>query len=154
MKQKPIVVNWEVEKAVCEICSKMVKKYNIKQHMKNHQKPDLECRKCDRKFRWDTSLRAHMNSAHSEQTKFVLTACEFCGQKFKDKTNLKNHRFSHTGGGNYNCAKCGKYFIRNDQYKNHLSKCKGQESKNLVATVKSEENGGETESNLGLVFLK
>ena len=30
----------------------------------------------------------------------MLSACEFCGKEFKDKTNLKNHRYSHTGGGN------------------------------------------------------
>ena len=59
----------EEEKVVCEVCTKLVRKQAYKDHMKNHQKPDLECPKCDRKFRWDTSLRAHLNAAHSDQIK-------------------------------------------------------------------------------------
>lgn len=119
-KIKPIqVMNLEKEKQICEICSKSVNKVNMNQHLKNHQKPMMECPKCDRKFRWDTSLKSHINSAHGD----TWYPCEYCNKQFKDRTNLKNHRYSHTGGGNYTCGNCDSHFLRKDQYRSHLARC-------------------------------
>ena len=120
-KHKPImVVGRKVpEKVICEICSKLVSKANYQTHLKNHEPPSMECPKCDRKFRWETSVRAHLNSAHGD----TWHKCDFCEKQFKDKTNLKNHRFSHTGGGNYTCANCDSHFLRKDQYRSHMARC-------------------------------
>ena len=106
-------------KSICEICSKLVSKANYKNHLKNHEQPTMECPKCDRKFRWETSVRAHLNSAHGD----TWHKCDFCEKQFKDKTNLKNHRYSHTGGGNYTCGNCDSHFLRKDQYRSHMARC-------------------------------
>jgi hypothetical protein len=34
-----------------------------KADMKNHQQPTMQCPKCDRNFWWESSVRAHLNSA-------------------------------------------------------------------------------------------
>ena len=121
VKHKPIAIpGKEPEKQICAICSKLVKKYNMKVHLRTHEKPTMECPKCDKKFRWNTSLTAHINSAHSSTFSY---SCEFCNKQFKDQTNLKNHRYSHTGGGNYTCGNCDSHFLRKDQYSSHLARC-------------------------------
>ena len=107
---------------MCEVCSKMVLTHNIKSHMKNHEAKQLFCPKCPRVFRWKSSMTSHLKSAHGDQIKSVMSACEFCGKQFKDKSNLRQHRFSHTGGP-YSCKTCGRGFGRKDLLKSHQSKC-------------------------------
>ena len=107
---------------MCEVCSKMVLSHNIKLHMKNHEEKQITCPKCPRKFRWNSSLTSHLSSAHGDQVKTVTSACEFCGKQFKDKSNLRQHRYSHTGGP-YSCKTCGRGFGRKDLLKSHQSKC-------------------------------
>jgi len=122
-KNKPIkVVGDKKEKTMCEVCSKMVLSHNIKLHMKNHEEKQITCPKCPRKFRWNSSLTSHLSSAHGDQVKTVTSACEFCGKQFKDKSNLRQHRYSHTGGP-YSCKTCGRGFGRKDLLKSHQSKC-------------------------------
>ena len=124
-RHKPIKVlgNKKDDKVMCEICSKMISKYKLKTHMKhNHEKPQYPCPKCSRIFRWDSGRKAHLISAHSDNSTVVLHACDFCGKQFKDQSNLRQHRFSHTGGP-HACTTCGQRFIRKDQLKSHQTKC-------------------------------
>lgn len=122
-KHKPIKIQADKkEKTMCEICSKMVLTHNIKLHMKNHQEKSILCPKCPRTFRWNSSLTSHLNSAHGDTVKTVTIACEFCGKQFKDKSNLRQHRYSHTGGP-YSCKACGRGFGRKDLLKSHAAKC-------------------------------
>ena len=119
-KIQPIPLVKKIPKEICSICSKLVHRDKMKHHMSYHEEPKLECTKCDRKFYNTSSRKAHFNSAH---TNTYLYSCEFCNKQFKDRTNLKNHRYSHTGGGNHTCANCNTNFIRRDQYNSHITKC-------------------------------
>ena len=120
-KWKPIKIQGLRDKTMCEICSKMVSTRNIQGHMKNHQDKGLTCPKCPRMFRWKSSLTSHLTSAHGDLVKVVLVACEFCGKQFNNKSNLRQHRYSHTRGP-YSC-KCGRGFARKDLLTTHVSKC-------------------------------
>ena len=119
-KLKPVKIQ-ALEQTMCEICSKMVSTRNIQGHMKNHQDKELTCPKCPRMFRWKSSLTSHLTSAHGDSVKVVLVACEFCGKQFNNKSNLRQHRYSHTGGP-YSC-KCGRGFARKDMLQSHMAKC-------------------------------
>jgi hypothetical protein len=121
-KHKPIKIANKKEKTMCEICSKMVLTHNIKLHMKNHEEKQLLCPKCPRMFRWNSSLTSHLSSAHGDTVRMVTIACEFCGKQFKDKSNLRQHRYSHTGGP-HPCKSCGRGFGRRDLLNSHEAKC-------------------------------
>ena len=124
------LTNSKKDQTMCEICSKMVLSHNIKLHMKNHQEKNLLCPKCPRTFRWNSSLTSHLSSAHGDTIKAVTISCEFCGKQFKDKSNLRQHRYSHIGGP-YACKNCGRGFGRKDLLKSHVSKCANIDSNAL-----------------------
>ena len=124
-KHKPVKVfgNKKDEKVMCEICSKMIPKYKLKPHVQHeHGPPQFSCPKCPRTFRWDSSRKAHINSAHGDEFKTRMHTCDICGKQFKDVSNMKQHRYSHTGGP-HSCSACGQGFIRKDQLKSHQSRC-------------------------------
>ena len=125
---KPVKIQ-ALEQTMCEICSKMVSTRNIQGHMKNHQEKELTCPKCPRMFRWKSSLTSHLTSAHGDSVKVLLVACEFCGKQFNNKSNLRQHRYSHTGGP-YSC-KCGRGFARKDMLQSHTAKC--MKSANMIS---------------------
>jgi uncharacterized C2H2 Zn-finger protein len=90
--------------------------------MRNHQEKSLVCPKCPRVFRWDSSLKSHLSAAHSDEYRSEISASEFCGKVFKDKSNLRKHRYEHIGAP-YNCKSCGHGFGRKDFLENHEAKC-------------------------------
>ena len=65
---------------------------------------------------------SHLSAAHSDEFRSEISACEFCGKVFKDKSNLRKHRYEHIGAP-YNCKSCGHGFGRKDFLENHEAKC-------------------------------
>ena len=65
---------------------------------------------------------SHLSAAHSDEYRSEISACEFCGKVFKDKSNLRKHRYEHIGAP-YNCKSCGHGFGRKDFLENHEAKC-------------------------------
>ena len=107
------------EKFVCPICGfQTKKKYFLEVHMTKHSdKKKFECKQCDKKFTWGSSLKSHMLAAHCENTQKYV--CDICTHIFKDGANLKKHMFTHKEEKPHNCNKCGKGWIRADFLKNH-----------------------------------
>ena len=103
----------------CPICDFQTnKRINLETHMNKHSdKKNYECRNCDKKFTWSSSLKSHMLAAHSKiDMKFI---CEICTHSFKDGGNLKKHMFTHKEERPHICDRCGKGWIRADFLKNH-----------------------------------
>ena len=48
--------------------------------------------------------------------------CEFCPRKFKLKSQLMNHEVVHFEGKTFDCD-CGSKFLREKDYKDHLTQC-------------------------------
>ena len=103
----------------CNVCSFQTKiKASLGSHIRKHsEQKSIECKLCDKKFKWVSSMRSHMKAAHSESTKKYI--CEICTHSFKDSGNLKKHLFTHTQTKPHMCDKCGKGWIRADFLKNH-----------------------------------
>ena len=109
---------------MCEICSKTFTRKNyLVIHMKNHADKSIKCTVCSKMFRWNSALQAHLTAAHGMGPKEGACTCEFCGRQFQDKSNYRQHRYTHLQVKPFNCEACGKGFIRRDLMKSHKEKC-------------------------------
>ena len=81
----------QVEQIMCEICSKIINKASLKQHMlRLHDIPKrlLPCPfNCGKEFKAKGSLSTHMRNVHSNVYRHE---CKICGKKFKVTTST-NH---------------------------------------------------------------
>ena len=108
---------------MCEICSQAFSNPNyLKIHMKKHQEKTIQCTMCPKMFRWESSLTGHMAAAHNAG-KALNLKCEYCGKQFADKSNLKNHRYTHTTEKPHHCGVCGRGYIRRDLMMTHQRNC-------------------------------
>lgn len=53
-------------------------------------------------------MNRHFKTAHLNPCPYE---CNVCQQRFRRKTQLKNHQFQHTGQYPYRCLECGKGFV-------------------------------------------
>lgn len=71
-------------------------------------------------FESEAKLKAHCSLIHSEKLRMEFE-CEICKEKFRRKTQLKQHMFDHTGVHRYNCDKCGKGFLLMSRLERHAN---------------------------------
>ena len=103
---------WEAkdEKVMCEICSKMIPKYKLKPHVQHeHGPPQFSCPKCPRTFRWDSSRKAHINSAHGDEFKTRMHTCDICGRQLRNDSCYRRHMMN-IHGQKISCDHCNKDF--------------------------------------------
>ena len=131
-------VHSDVRDFACRHCSYTAKtKYILEKHEETHLAPEhrqqFSCSQCDRTFFSRTTLRVHVESAHSqspsnfrcEKCQKVFTSfgsfkghqkrncqrerkfvCEVCGMSFKDRSNLKRHMTVHSDARPFHCHVC------------------------------------------------
>ncbi|XP_059161740.1 uncharacterized protein LOC131944880 [Physella acuta] len=75
----------------------------------------LLCRYCDRKFRYPSQLKDHMQS-HNGHRPYM---CTECGMDFMKEHHLKAHQFTHTGLKPYTCDSCGRSFNQRANLQRH-----------------------------------
>ena len=95
---------YNVPEQVCEVCeTKCSSKYNLSRHMiEQHETlqvhyPDMEtnlqelpykCEQCNKSFRYQRNLKAHVSSVHDADDSYV---CGLCHCEIRSKQNLKRH---------------------------------------------------------------
>lgn len=72
---------------------------------------------CEEFFYSEAKMKAHCHNFHSEKAREF--ECEICNEKFRRKTKLKEHMFTHNGKYKYTCDKCGKGFLQLGHFKRH-----------------------------------
>ncbi|BFZ02373.1 hypothetical protein BsWGS_05412 [Bradybaena similaris] len=82
---------------------------------KNEAEGRLLCRYCDRRFRYPSQLKDHMQS-HNGQRPYM---CTECGMDFMKEHHLKAHHFTHTGLKPYTCDICGRSFNQRANLQRH-----------------------------------
>ncbi|GFR69224.1 zinc finger protein 366 [Elysia marginata] len=75
----------------------------------------LLCRYCDRKFRYPSQLKDHMQT-HNGSRPYM---CTECGMDFMKEHHLKAHQFTHTGLKPYTCDICGRSFNQRANLQRH-----------------------------------
>ncbi|KAH9524723.1 hypothetical protein Btru_027616 [Bulinus truncatus] len=75
----------------------------------------LLCHYCDRKFRYPSQLKDHMQS-HNGHRPYM---CTECGMDFMKEHHLKAHQFTHTGLKPYSCDICGRSFNQRANLQRH-----------------------------------
>lgn len=75
---------------ICDICGVAKKrKFELRKHMRSHEKPLDECEICHLRLR---NVPKHIRGVHSDERPFV---CEVCKAAFKSLHNLNNHVKTH-----------------------------------------------------------
>ena len=108
---------------MCAHCPKTFsRKCYLDIHMTKHSEKTLKCPICEKMYRWKSGLQCHLAASHGMGPKDAFT-CEFCDKTFCDKSNYKQHRYTHTKEKPYNCDYCGRGFIRKEQMTLHKDRC-------------------------------
>ena len=130
-------------------CSSCKRAFNnslsLSRHEYEHKHKDLQCPKCDRTFTFESQVKAHMLSHHTNPSclcvhpncdkaffnKSDLTRyskrhngkyyqCLDCPYKGTDKRNYDSHRLSHSRIAKYKCEACSKEFVFNTQKRRYI----------------------------------
>ncbi|VEN56198.1 unnamed protein product [Callosobruchus maculatus] len=122
------------KKLPCNICSKLISTYKLKDHVNSHTKESpYQCSVCGDKFRFRSSLTRH-SFKHKEKKPHV---CHICGKGFIQAPTLADHIRTHVGEKSFICNHCGKTFVTKHALSNHLSLHKLQEDDTFNLTCKT-----------------
>ena len=118
----------EEEHIQCDICSKMINKFNFKRHKIIHKenpknirpKRVFECPRCDKVFGEKGHLNKHISAVHDKLRKFK---CHLCDSTFTDSTPLRVHLKRHKAdrvNKQFKCTFCDKSFKIDDELRVHV----------------------------------
>ena len=115
----------------CDICSKSIRKCNMKEHKLNTHsmdinnkrvqlkvKPESICNICGHVSKYAKDLKKHKKSVHE---KILDYECNFCGKKFSNRGNLNQHKVIHTGVTPFQCHLCGRQCRRKSELEKHIT---------------------------------
>jgi len=105
---------------MCQICSKEVKKSDLKRHIRNwHSGLDLVCDICGKTFMNLKYFRAHKSTTHSN----AQMPCDICTKMFSNRSALRQHvRLVHESIEKSQCCPdCGKSFGNSQRLTHHIN---------------------------------
>ncbi|KAL3864449.1 hypothetical protein ACJMK2_006133 [Sinanodonta woodiana] len=104
---------------VCEICgARFLATFNLKQHKLNmHSDETHVCDVCGASLRNKGYLEWHKKFVHSSERPFP---CPTCGQHFKTKKTLKDHKLVHEKSLAFVCEICSKGFKTKTRLNYHV----------------------------------
>ena len=90
----------------------------LKKHMMDHSgvPKSFSCSDCKKSFFLENDVRYHYKRVHIAS----ILQCNKCPQKFKNKSNLYTHMFSHSNERPFSCEICGNTFKAKNSFKRHM----------------------------------
>ena len=100
----------------CIICNKQFYKHSSanRHYRKAHLEIVYDCNHCKYSTKDKYLLKDHIKYKHSENA----IRCEYCQQAFQTEYQQKEHL---TKAHNFQCGKCDRAFVRNDQLQLHIN---------------------------------
>ena len=125
------------EKQICPQCGKELGcKRNLSQHIKKvHEK--VPCSKCGKIV---SSIRQHMESAHTPNEKLKYK-CDTCGKGFASKQRIEDHKNVHTGEKPHKCQFCSTCFASFGYMRMHERGHLGHKRKWVKFEISSRQKG-------------
>lgn len=104
----------------CEVCDKTYpQKKDLQGHMLVHTMKRFSCSICQEEFAQIDEKRAHMKTAHPQETVEKSFTCVLCNVVFNSKTKYDSHCLTH-GERNFQCLHCPKKFYTIPRLRKHI----------------------------------
>uniref|UniRef100_A0A673BE34 C2H2-type domain-containing protein n=1 Tax=Sphaeramia orbicularis TaxID=375764 RepID=A0A673BE34_9TELE len=105
---------------VCETCGKRCGHASaLQNHMRVHTGRKPGQRPVLRRLRENVPMRSEPEVSHERPHGGAPYACEVCGKKFANPSNLKAHTVTHSGKKMHGCTVCGRRFTQSSSLKTH-----------------------------------
>ena len=118
-RHDPKYMEKEKEKnKLCNLCGKSFAKRHFKSHLSYaHGDDRICCDQCDRVCTSQLALKNHQRKAH------MFSPCDICGVTVSDAQMSYHKRKQHSDASTlpYYCAECGKGFVTQEKFKNHMN---------------------------------
>lgn len=93
----------------CPVCHKMYGQKYAQEHLQTHEKPQLECGVCKKRFKRASALKLH--SYQHGGSNMPGHTCDLCQKSFVRHDHLLRHRRTHDTAMNFYCRFCNVGFI-------------------------------------------
>ncbi|XP_078589098.1 uncharacterized protein LOC144869564 [Branchiostoma floridae x Branchiostoma japonicum] len=97
-----------------------VKDKSILGREKQKRKDGVVCDVCSAGFSTKHNLLRHQQLHKADTEEDHRPACELCGKRFNQMSDLRRHFHTHTGTEPYRCQLCGRGFLRRSDLSTHL----------------------------------
>ena len=110
---------------------------DIEKKYKLGKSPKQVCNLCDKVFKSESSLEAHVKQSH--QGNSAPWSCHLCGKTFTRKASLEEHIDRHKGFKQRHCHICDKYFYQTAYWRHMTAQHKEASSQSSPEQIKSSE---------------
>ena len=88
-------------------------------HKKTHEYREFKCQKCDKVYKCQSGLTAHVKQVHSEEKNYE---CITCGQKYKQNRMLLQHMKLIHQPKEFQCNICNKFYALRHVLTEHVKR--------------------------------
>nr|XP_054760989.1 zinc finger protein 665-like [Lytechinus pictus] len=104
----------------CEKCGKTFSKsFNFYRHLKVHSGKKFKCDFCNKVYGYRETLKAHINSCHTEHAFIGVHKCKYCPRYYPSAVRLGVHLRTHKFDKPFSCNECHKTFSSSGGLKRH-----------------------------------
>lgn len=118
-----------------QLCESDVNNANYRETVQTHTKH--QCTECSKDCSSNSKLHRHLKGNCKRKPATVETAheCGICRRSFKTRCRLVGHMYMHTGEEPYACDECGQIFRKKEILKEHKFICHNPENRQHKCSV-------------------